>query len=152
MCTLDYFVRGKFFLCLDPCFRCEHRSAWESSSDRRNGTADSILGPPPQMLHQVTNLMALHHRGIRQRIFAARRARFKPHRRCRRKGIAIPMEGVRSTCTLIVWVRGENDKITCRGDHWSPDYAAKIFSVRATDGRPYKGFCSVTVPQIPSNP
>ena len=33
-----------FFLCPDPCFRCEHRSAWESSSDRRNGTAERIQG------------------------------------------------------------------------------------------------------------
>ena len=44
------FVRGKVFLCLDRCLGCEHRSAWESFTDRRNGTAERIQGPLPWIL------------------------------------------------------------------------------------------------------
>ena len=35
--------------------QCEHRSAWESFTDRRNGAAERIQGPPrPLILHKVS--------------------------------------------------------------------------------------------------
>ena len=45
-CALDCFVRGKFFLCPDRFFGCEHRSASECFHHRRKDTAERIQGPP----------------------------------------------------------------------------------------------------------
>ena len=48
--TLHSTVRGK---CNTSCVWVRHQPVWECSLDRRNGTAASILVPPPKMLTKL---------------------------------------------------------------------------------------------------